>query len=240
MGQAFEEQDLSESEFWAVDLSRSTFRDVNFTGVSMRSVWLVDVTIDGRVERLVVNGVDVTDHVNAHDPWQPLRGMLRPTDAAGLAAAVDELERAWAATIEQARALPEEARHRSVDGEWSITQTLRHLVFAIDKWFTVPVLGGEFHPIGLPNTGSLEFPWPGIDLSASPSFEEAVAARAESVARVREHLAGVTEDELARDVVVLENGTVPVLEGAYVVFEEGFEHLRYARRDLAVLSSAAP
>jgi len=40
--------------------------------------------IHGFVERLIVNGVDVTDDVNANDPWQPLRGMLGPTNADAL------------------------------------------------------------------------------------------------------------------------------------------------------------
>lgn len=234
MGQEFE-GDLSGSEFWGVDLTGSTFRDVNFTGASMHSVWLVDVTIDGRVERLVVNGVDVTDHVNANDPWQPLRGMLRPTDRDGLLASLEGFDHAWAETVAEAAALSDEQRHRSVGGEWSFTQTLRHLVFGIDKWFTHPVLGGKFHPIGLPNTGSSEFPWPGIDCGAAPAFDEAVAVRSERVDRIRRFLGDVSDDDLRREVEVLENGTTSVIECLYVVFEEAFEHLRYARRDLAAM-----
>lgn len=48
--------------------------------------------------------------------------------------------------------------HESVNEEWSFVQTLRHLVFAMDKWFTAPILGDRFHPIGLPNTGSVAGP----------------------------------------------------------------------------------
>lgn len=54
----------------------------------------------------------------------------------------------------QARALPDEKLHEPVNGEWTFVQTLRHLVFGMDKWFTVSILGGSFHPIGLPNSGS--------------------------------------------------------------------------------------
>jgi len=36
----------------------------------------------------------------------------------------------------------------------------------------------------------------------------------------------------------LENGTNPLLECIYTVFEEEFWHNRYARRDLAELSAA--
>lgn len=236
MGEVFEDRDLSEAVFWGIDLQRSTFRDVNFTGASMHGVWLVDVTIDGLVDRLVVNGVDVTDHVNANDPWQPLRGMLRPSGRDDLLASLEATDRAWAETIEMARALPDDERHASVNGEWSFVQTLRHLVFGIDKWFTQAVTGGTFDPIGLANTGSADFPFPSIDASADPTFDEAVAARAARMRLVRAHIENADDAELQRVVEVLENGTASVLECARVVLEEAFEHLRYARRDLAELS----
>jgi hypothetical protein len=34
------------------------------------------------------------------------------------------------------------------------------LVFAMDKWFTAPILGERSNPIGLPNTGSADFRGP--------------------------------------------------------------------------------
>ena len=41
----------------------------------------------------------------------------------------------------------------SVDEEWSLSETVRHLVFADDCWTGQMLLGGEpFHPWGLPNT----------------------------------------------------------------------------------------
>lgn len=212
-------------------------RDVNLTGSTMKNVWLVDVDIDGIVDRLVINGVDVTDHVNAHDPWQPLRGMLRPTDGAGLLAAWTELERVWAPVIEQASRLTDGARRQSVDGEWSFEQTLRHLVFAIDKWFTVPLDNGSFHAIGIPNTGSADQPWPGIEPAADPSFDEILAVRTERAAHFRAFLEAMTAAEVTRAVEVPENGTATVIECIYTVLEEEFEHHRDAVRDLTRVES---
>ncbi len=94
--------------------------------------------------------------------------MLRPTDPEGMRAAWVALEDEWSKTISMAKTLPEEALHQSVNDEWSFVQTLRHLVFAMDKWFTVPVLGEGFHPTGLPNTGSVDYPFPGLDYGQSP------------------------------------------------------------------------
>jgi hypothetical protein len=230
--------DLAESVFWGVDLSRARFRDVNLGGASMHNVWLTDVTVDGLVDRLVINGVDVTDYVNEHDPWQPLRGMLRPTDGAGMVATCAELERVWQETIGEVRLLGDDAAHASVGGEWSVVQTLRHLVFAIDKWFTLPLDGAEqYHPIGLPNTGSADQTWPGLNRGATPTLDEAAATFADRWARFSQFAALLTAADLQREVGVTEHGDVPIDECAYTIFEEAFEHRRYVLRDLATLAA---
>jgi len=236
MPQEFE-GDLTEAVFWGADLSGARFRDVNLTGVRVSHAWLVDVDIDALVDKVVINGVDVTAYVNERDPWYPLRSMLRPTDPEGMRAAWAALDAEWERSIGRASALPEEQLHQPVDGEWSFVRTLRHLVFAMDKWFTVPILGGNFAPSGWPNTGSLEFPWPGLDYDRDLSFAEALAVRADRGARFSAYLASVTAEDLDRTVEVLENGTCPIRECLYTVFEEEFWHNRYALRDLAALAA---
>jgi hypothetical protein len=236
MAEEFEGRDLSNAVFWGVDLSGARFRDVNLTDVTISHAWFVNVDIDALVDRVTINGVDVTQYVNERDRWYPLRAMLRPTDPEGMRAAWDALEREWSSTIERARRLPEEQLHESVNGEWSFVQTLRHLVMAMDKWFTSPILGdAEFHPIGLPNSGSADFAWPGLDRDADPSLDEALEVRGGRAARFRSFLDTVTPSDLQRQVEVLENGTTPVNECIYTVFEEEFHHNRYALRDLAQL-----
>jgi DinB family protein/pentapeptide repeat protein len=235
MAESFEDQDLSGATFWGVDLTGAHFRDVNLTNATVTSAWLINVDIDALIENVSINGVDVTAYVNERDPWYPLRAMLRPADPEGMRTAWAALEDLWAATIERARALPEEKLHESVNGEWSFVQTVRHLVFATDKWFTVPVLGGSFHPMVLPNSGSDALDWPGRDRAADPTIEEALEVRSERSQRFREYLSTVTDAELDRTVEVLENGPNPVRECVYTVLEEEFGHNRYATRDLAQL-----
>jgi hypothetical protein len=232
------EGDLAGAVFWGADLSGARFRDVNLTGAKITHAWVVDVEIDALVENVVINGVDVTAYVNERDEWYPLRAMLRPTEPEAMRATCAALEVEWAKTIAQARALPEAALHESVDGEWSFVETLRHLVFAMDKWFTAPVLGEAFDPSGLPNRGSVDFPWPGLDDDRAPSVAEALALRAARAARFRDYLDTVAPGELTRPVEVLENGTNPVHECINTVFEEEFWHNRYARRDLARLAAS--
>jgi hypothetical protein len=117
-------------------------------------------------------------------------------------------------------------------------QTLRHLVFAIDKWFTAPILGGEFDPMGLPNTGSLDFPWPGLDRDSHPSCADVLAVRRDRSTHFSEYLADLEPADLIQTREVLENGNAPVQACVHTVFEEEMAHHRYATRDLDALERA--
>lgn len=232
------EGDLAGAVFWGADLRGARFRDVNLDDVKVTHAWLVDVEVDAFIERVVINGVDVTAFVNDHDPWYPLRTVLRVSDPESMRAGWAALGEAWADTIAWAQRLPAEAVDVSVGGEWSFVQTVRHLILAIDKWFTLPVQGGPMHPYGLPNTGSLDFPWPGLDPDAAPSLPDVLAVRADRVEGLSAYLADVTADDLTRTVDVLENGPHAIRDCVATVFEEAFWHNRYARRDLAELDPA--
>ena len=237
MPQEFE-GDLSGAEFWGADLSGARFRDVNLTDVTISHAWLVDFQIDAFIDRLVVNGVDVTAFVNEHDPWYPLRSVLRVSDPESMRTGWAALRDAWAATVARAQRLPAEDMKASVDGEWSFVETLRHLVMAMDKWFSAPILGRPFHPLGLPNKGSIDFPWPDLDRGAAPSLSDVLAARDDQANRLGDYLAAATADDLTRTVDVLENGPHLVRDCISTVFEEEFWHHRYAVRDLTKLESS--
>ena len=232
------EGDLSDAVFWGADLRGARFRDVNLTDVKISHALLVNVDIDAMVDKLVVNGVDVTAYVNERDPWHPLRSMLRAAMLEDMRVAWATLEDEWAKTVSRAHALPEAKLHEAVNGEFTFVQTLRHLVFAMDKWFTSPVLDEPFDPIGLPNTGSLNFPWPGLDYDLTPSVSEALAVRADRARRFRDFLASVATNELTRPIDVLENGINPLQHCIWTVFEEEFWHNRYALRDLEQLEAS--
>lgn len=231
------EGDLAGAVFWGADLRGAHFRDVDLTDATISHAALVNVEIDALIDKLVINGVDVTAFVNERDPWHPLRTMLSPTTPEGMRATWEALEDEWAKTVARALALPDDALHESVNDEWSFVQTVRHLVMAMDKWFTSPILGEPFHPIGLPNTGSLDFPFPGLDYALTPSVSEALATLADRAELLRDHIATLTPADLTRPIDILENGPHTVQDGINVVFEETFWHNRYALRDLAHLES---
>ena len=236
MAEEFEDRDLSGSTFWGVNLQKVTFRDADLSGSTFFHTEWRGVSVDGVIDGLVVNGVDVTDYVNKNDRWYPLRTQLFPTTAEGMRSTWAALCAEWDGLIARASAGGPGMVLTSVDGEWSLRDTLRHLLFAMDKWFTWPVLGGrEFTSVALPNTGSQGMDWPGIDRAADPSYAEVLAERAAKNGAFGSYLDTLDIGSLPGESEVMENGTVPTVMCFHVVFEEEFEHLRYASRDLAAL-----
>jgi hypothetical protein len=233
MAEVFEDKDFSGAVFWGVKLAGAQFRDTDFEGAHFFHTQWRNVSIDGEVHGLVVNGVDVTDFVNKNDRWYRLRYQLSPSDAVGLRSSWNELTKEWSGLLSQVADATPSVAETSVDNEWSLLDTLRHLVFAMDKWFTWPILGGRsFYPLGLPNTGSQAGEWPGLDMSASVDLPAVLRVRQEQHDRFTQFIETLDVDALSGTVDVLENGAVPTLMCLHVVLEEEFEHLRYMIRDL--------
>lgn len=240
--------ELRGARFEAADLRGARFTDCDLTGVTIRDGWLVNVSISGYLSNVTVNGIDVTDFVNAElDRRHPERVQLREWQTAGDVRAIWEtIERLWAQALERAGRLPATALTQQVNEEWSFVQTLRHLVFITDAWASRTVLDEAmpYHPLGLPqswypaaDTAAL-----GIDLTAQPGYAEILAARADRMAVMRRIVAGLTDEGLGR---LCQRSPAPgypdeertVIDCIAVVMEEEIEHYRFAIRDLAVLAA---
>jgi hypothetical protein len=233
VGEEFEDRDLSDSVFWGVDLRKSLFRDANLSHSRFFHVSMSEVSVDGVIDKLVVNGVDVTGFVNSHDRWYPLRNDLSPADEVGIRSAWTRLVAEWEKLYAYVADLSEEAVTKSVNGEWSLRDTVRHMLFVHDKWFNWPLRSQRtFIAFGLPNTGSQGGEWPGLDLSSSPSFDEVLAARRAHVSSFGDFVGKLSLRDLPETTEILENGSVPTLICFHAILEEEFEHLRYAWRDI--------
>jgi hypothetical protein len=248
-GARFDRAELSGAEFRACDLSDATFRGSALHRVTMRGVELCDVDISGELKNVTVNGVDIAPLVEAElNRRDPDRAKMRPDDPAGFREAWQILERRWALTVGRARRLPPALLHESVDGEWSFTETLRHLVFATDAWVRRAILGdpAPWHPLGLPWDEMPDTPGTPRDRAARPSLDEVLALRADRMATAAAVIGGLTAESLAADTTpVAGTGwpppvSFPVKECLLIVLNEEWEHRRYAERDLAVLEQGAP
>jgi hypothetical protein len=262
----FVEQDLTGARFRRVSLRRSTFNDVYLTDARlrdvdltradvraallaqtrMRGVELLDVRIDGELQNVIVNGVDIAPLVEAElDRRMPDRAKMRPDDSDGFREAWAIVERLWEGTVQRARSFPEAALHRSVDDEWSFIQTLRHLSFASAAWVGRMILGSPspWHPLDLPwdeAPGWEGIPW---DREARPSLDEVLEVRRERQTMVRQVMQSLTDEQL--DAVVTPVGpgwperAAPVRHCLHVVLNEEWEHRLYAERDLTLLTEGA-
>ena len=107
--------------FTVCDLTGTRFVDCDLSHVKVVDSWLIDVSLSGYVNHLVVNDVDVTDYVSTElDRRFPERLQLRQIrDADGFRAMWTTLERSWAETVARAERLPAPARHERVYDEWS-------------------------------------------------------------------------------------------------------------------------
>jgi hypothetical protein len=236
------------ARFDVADLRGARFTDCDLTGVTIRDGWLVNVSISGYLSNVTVNGVDVTDFVNAElDRRHPERVQFREgQDADDVRGIWDTIERLWGQAVARAGRLPAAARAEQVDEEWSFEQTLRHLVFITDAWASRTVLDEPtpYHPLGLPQSWypAADAAALGIDLAAQPSYAEILAARADRTAVMRRIVAGVTDADLGR---LCQRSPAPgypdeertVIDCISVVLNEEIEHYRFAVRDLATLES---
>jgi uncharacterized damage-inducible protein DinB len=243
-GATFEEVYLTDALIRDVDLTGAQFRMVRLQSVRMRGVELVDVDIYGELRNIVINGVDVVPFIEAElNRRMPDRAKMRPDTADGFREAWAALERLWEGTVEQVRTFPEADLHRSVDGEWSFIQTLRHLAFASACWVDRMILGNPspWRPLELPWDEAPRGEWFSWDRDARPSLEEALALRRVRQATVRDVMATLTDERLAETVTCTEPGhpqeeNVSVKHCLLVLLNEEWEHRLYAERDLALLA----
>ncbi|MCU1399976.1 MAG: hypothetical protein JWN62_3085 [Acidimicrobiales bacterium] len=228
--------------FFRTSFKGAILRSCDVGGVSMRSVDVGGLDIDSHdlfFGSLMVNGVDVVPFVDAELNRQfPGRELQKAQTPEGLRDGWVAVQAAWETTVTNT---PREHVDAHVGDEWSLAQTLRHLVLATDAWLRGGIMGMEqpFHEIGLIFTGAAEM---GFDMSIfqadAPAFEDILVARAERQQLVTGFLSTATPDLLVeeRDNPWGGGDWHPTVgDCVRVILEEEWAHLRYVRRDLAPL-----
>jgi hypothetical protein len=235
-------QGFEGATFVGTSFRGAILRSCDLSGVTMRSVEVGGLDIDSHdlfFGSLVVNGVDVVPFVDAELNRQfPGRELQKAQTPEGLRDGWVAVQAAWETTV---ATTPPELVDVQVDDEWSLAQTLRHLVLATDAWLRGGIMGMEqpFHEIGLIFGGAAEM---GFDMSIFrvdvPTFDEILAVRAERQQLVTDFLTSATPELLAeeRDNPWGGGDWHPTVgDCVRVILEEEWAHLRYVRRDLAQL-----
>ena len=230
--------------FSRVSFKGATLRSCDVGGVTMRSVEVGGLDIDSHdlaFGTLVVNGVDVVPLVEAElNRRFPGRELQKAQTPEGLREAWVAVQAAWDTIV---TSTPPELVDAHVDDEWSLAETLRHLVLATDAWLRGAIMRVDqpFHELGQIFTGAAEM---GFDVSIFrtdvPTFDEILAVRAGRQQLVTDFLATATPDLLAeeRDDPWGGGDWHPTVgDCVRVILEEEWAHLRYIRRDLALLGA---
>lgn len=235
-------QDFEGATFVGTRFKGATMRACDLTGVTMRSVDVNGLDIDGHdllFGNLFVNGVDVVPLVDAELNRQfPGRELQNAQTPEGLRDGWIAVQAAWATTIADT---PKEMVDANVDGEWSLAQTIRHLVLVTDAWLRGGIIGIEqpFHEIGQIFTSAPDM---GFDMSIFrtdvSTLTDILGVRAERQRMVTDFLDAAKPELLAEE----RNNPWGVADWhptagdcMRVILEEEWAHLRYIRRDLALL-----
>jgi hypothetical protein len=253
-GVSFEDVVLEGASFSEVRLTNARMRRVRFLGGEVRGALVTDVRmigvemqnvdISGDFENVTFNGVEIGPLVEAElNRREPERAKIRPDDVEGFREAWSIVRRRWDETIERAKELPPESLHVSVNGEWSLIQTLRHLSFASAAWIDRMILGDPlpFDPLDLPWDEAPEWEEIPVDREARPDLDTVLAIRRNRQATVDRVLADLTPEQLAANVTRTEPGwpqmeDFPVKHCLSIVINEEWEHRNFAERDLAQLA----
>ncbi len=236
-------QNFEDATFLGTSFKGATMRACDLTGVTMRSADVNGLDIDGQdllFGSLFVSGVDVVPLVDAELNRQfPGRELQNAQTPERLRDGWVAAQAAWATTVADT---PLEMVDAHVDDEWSLAQTLRHLVLVTDAWLRGGIMGIDqpFHEIGQIFTSAAET---GFDVSIfrtdAPTFDEILEVRTERQQLVTDFLAGTTPELLAEERNSPWGGGdwhPTVGDCVRVILEEEWAHLRYIRRDLALLA----
>lgn len=221
------------------DWSGVRFRNINFAGAKIVEGYFDGADLSGYIGDLKVNGIEVWPLIDAElTRRHPERAKLHPMDAAACGETFAMVRKQLDATWDRARKLTEEQRNQQVDEEWSVVETVRHLVMVVDGWLGKTIRGQDdpFYPIGLPASFMPRKP-PGtsIDPDAKPTFEEALEVLCGRLDDLEAFIAAVTPQELARPVE--HDHVTSVHEALWVIFDELWAHNQYVDRDLGVIEA---
>ena len=235
--------DLSGRDIGRINLVGSRVRGLWLANAKVTGAWMENADVWGDFEGLRMNGVEVAPLIDAElKKRHPILARNDSRSADALRGGVEEVYALWDDLERRVAALDESQLHERVDDEWSFVETMRHLIYATDCWFRRGVLDEPqpFHALGVTHSEAHGLV-PGIDLDATPTYADVIAARRENQAAIRDCAATLTDESVNETRMPTgpghPEGPVRVGDAFWVVVNEEFWHSTYAARDLDLLAA---
>lgn len=236
-------REFAGTTFIQASFKHASWRFSDVSGATMRGMDVDGLDIDSHdlfFGSLIVNGVDVVPLVDAElNRRFPGRELQKAQTPEGLREGWAAVQSAWRITVD---GTPRDLWDAHVEDEWSLAQTLRHLILATDAWLRGGILRVDqpFHEIGQIIAGAEQM---GCDVSIfrtdPPTHDEILQVRAERQQMVTDFLDSVTPDQLSEERDNPWGGGddwhPTVGDCIRVILEEEWAHLRYIQRDLALI-----
>lgn len=215
--------------FRNTDLEGVVVDDTNMRDAVLHEADLAGAKIEGRIDRMTVNGFRVDQLIDAELlRLFPERAKLRAKTPAEFRDALEYVHRLRAETLARAANLPSEAVEAEThSGDWSIVEQLRHLLFAEGQWANWRAFGESrpFHRLSLPPSFAAhmlgEF---GITAADSCSFEEVREALEENAPGIRAHFDDLTADALSVKAIGVGDEDISIARALSVYLNHEWEH----------------
>jgi hypothetical protein len=248
MNETFENQNLSGATFHSVNLQKARFDDVNLSGASICNANLENFSIDDSyIKGLTIYGFDVYQLIsNELDRQEPERVRLRmkdrynPENVRQVLQHLDELRQDFHRWLLETD--PSLLATRPAEGEWSVVEVIRHLLYSEDLFLNRRILGNQepWNPHGLlPDFLEDDPAYAGVGSQPIEDIGTLLNAWDAIHARMSDFVASVTEAVLRRPLrdLAYGHGTVgDVLQG---MAHHDLDHIRQAEKAVRSLRNSA-
>ena len=249
MSEVFEHLDMAGAVFRDVNLQCAEFNNVNLGDAVIHNANLGGLCIeDANISGLTVFGFRVDLLISAEmDRRDPLREKLRMSDRydpQAVRRVLVRLDRLRAAFVRSLRALrPDLLSQRPAPHEWSVLETVRHLLFAEELYIHRWILRDAQPWSGCGLLSDFLIGQPGFEEVGTvpdPTLEEVLSAWERVHAFTTRYAAQVTADDLHRGTRDLDFGQGSVGSVLQGLAEHDLDHIRQAEATLRLLQERRP
>lgn len=225
----FRSSRLDKAEFENVGLAGARFHNTDMSNITISDTTMRGATIEADIAGVTINGFRIDELIEAElERRHPERKLLKPMDPEGYEKAIELIAEMRDKTIAAAEALGNLTARRPDDGQWSVLENLRHLVFAEDMWVRRNAFGEDhsaYHPLGQPPSFAEEpLKNRGVEFRSDAELKEVITVLNERFEDVRKRFQSLTQEVLDSPANSRFEGTVAQALRVYLEHEWQHHH----------------